>query len=236
MLKHPVRLVVICLLAPCAFAQSSFSIDPRGTYLRTSQDAPQAPLIVSLTAIGLSPGDRIRIEALGDFDCGGPCGDDRLGLIAVFSATSQLLPQDQPHRVPGAIDAGVDAATLPTYHGGLPTDIAEDFWIRDSAAVSYALCLRVPDGAEFLFLSTPDHLFYDNSDPDGDYGVRLTALPPCDGDVNQDCTVGQADLGIVLANWEQSVPPGTLGDVNADGVVDQSDLGVVLAEYGLSCP
>ena len=37
--------------------------------------------------------------------------------------------------------------------------------------------IQAPAGATHLFLSPGDHLFADNSDPDSDFAVRITALP-----------------------------------------------------------
>ncbi len=56
---------------------------------------------------------------------------------------------------------------------------------------------------------------------------------PCQGDVNGDRIVDDADLLIVLFNFGQSgfnVP----GDVNSDGIVDDADLLVVLFNFGCS--
>ena len=51
------------------------------------------------------------------------------------------------------------------------------------------------------------------------------------GDVNDDCTIDDADLLIVLFNFGGSGS----GDVNRDGVVDDADLLVVLFNFGASC-
>jgi hypothetical protein len=65
------------------------------------------------------------------------------------------------------------------------------------------------------------------------YEARVT----CEGDLDNDCTVGQSDLGIVLAAYGSSQddpPPNNydpVADVDGDGDVDQSDLGVILASY-----
>jgi hypothetical protein len=51
------------------------------------------------------------------------------------------------------------------------------------------------------------------------------------GDVNNDCTIDDADLLIVLFNFG-----GTgAGDINRDGVVDDADLLIVLFNFGNSC-
>lgn len=54
------------------------------------------------------------------------------------------------------------------------------------------------------------------------------------GDLNSDGVVGVADLGIILANWGQSVTPfdETSGDVNGDGTVGTADLLAVQEQFG----
>jgi hypothetical protein len=57
------------------------------------------------------------------------------------------------------------------------------------------------------------------------------------GDVNSDCTVDQADLGVLLAKY--GTPGGATyedGDLDGDGDVDQGDLGILLAHWGEGCP
>ena len=50
-------------------------------------------------------------------------------MIAVFSSSSTLLASNGPHRVPGAIEAGVDVVTATTFFGDVATDIPQDFAI-----------------------------------------------------------------------------------------------------------
>jgi hypothetical protein len=56
--------------------------------------------------------------------------------------------------------------------------------------------------------------------------------PECPGDINGDGKTDQSDLGILLGNFGENVPPGTDGDLNNDGVVGQPDLGILLADFG----
>jgi hypothetical protein len=51
------------------------------------------------------------------------------------------------------------------------------------------------------------------------------------GDVNNDCTIDDADLLIVLFNFGGTGD----GDVNRDGAVDDADLLIVLFNFGNSC-
>lgn len=179
-----------------AVLPSAFSLDPRRTYLLTNSDAPLDALTIDLGALGIESGMTIRLERLGGFDCGPPCVDDRVGMVGVFSAGTVLLATNQRHRVPGAIDAGVDFVTSQTYFGGVQTDIPEDFAIADTT-------VRVPDGATHLFVGAHDSLYVDNTDPNGDFAVRVSLENPTAVDdsysVDEDQTLDVAAPG-VLAN------------------------------------
>jgi hypothetical protein len=163
------------------------SIDPRATYLRTNLDSGAlAATHIDLNTPSVLPGDGLRLERLGDFDCGGPCVDDRTAMIGVFSGRSTLLSAEQLHRVPDAIEAGQDFTTNSTHFGSLPTNIPEDFQITDTIVVT-------PVGATHLFIAAHDSLYQDNSDPDGDFAVRITVLAERPGDYNDDGVVNAAD-------------------------------------------
>lgn len=64
---------------------------------------------------------------------------------------------------------------------------------------------------------------------------RISQAPGA-SDIDRDGCVGQADLGILLSHWLQTVPPNTQGDLNGDGVVNQADLGILLADWNAGCP
>lgn len=53
----------------------------------------------------------------------------------------------------------------------------------------------------------------------------------CPGDIDGDCSVGLSDLGILLSNYNQMVPPNTGGDLNGDGMVTLSDIGILFADW-----
>ncbi len=56
--------------------------------------------------------------------------------------------------------------TTPTFFGGVTTDIPEDFSITDTV-------IQIPLGATHLFVAPHDSFYGDNTDPDGDYAVRI---------------------------------------------------------------
>ena len=110
---------------------------------------------------------------LGDFIASG--SDTKTDTVGVFSSSSTLLDSSLLHRVPDAIDAGVDVSTSPTFFGSEPTDIPEDFEINTSDLGGTVI--QVPLSAKFLFVSASDSLFNDNADPTKIYGVRITRFP-----------------------------------------------------------
>jgi Secretion system C-terminal sorting domain len=148
----------------------TIKVDPRATYLRTNNDGAPAAVPFALESAALSPGNWVLLQRLGDFD-NGPNGDTYVNLSGVFSRNDTLLANTVQQRVPGAVDAGVDFVSSNTYYSSLPTDIAEDFFID-------SIYIQIPDSARFLFLSVSDSWFQDNSDPDGDFALRIVRSNP----------------------------------------------------------
>ena len=166
---------------------TTISIDPLRTFLFTNND-PCVPwcgngsvpssIPIALAALGISGGDTIQLEQLGSFYDGtygyGP-GINALSLqtstemIGVFSSSDVLWAPNVLNRVPGAIDAGIPVVTWNTYFGNMSTDIPQDFRIANTI-------VQVPLGANYLFVAAEDIYYSDNSDPDGDYAVRITPL------------------------------------------------------------
>jgi len=155
-------------------------LDPRHTYLRRNSDAAPEPAAFSLAALGIAPGQLVRLRRLGDFD-NGPGGDTYGTTIAVFSSGATLLAANVQARVPGALEAGCDVATAATWYSSLPTDIAQDFAVAVGAGTSSLqddVLVEVPAAATHLFLCAHDSLYHDNTDPDSDYGVEVTVVAP----------------------------------------------------------
>ncbi len=173
--------LVLCLSHTEAMAVT-ISIDPLRTFLFTNNDpwsgggsvAPSIP--IALGGLGISGGDTIQLEMLGDWYDGhaGYSGDvssmDVVSeMIGVFSSSNSLLAPDNLNRVPGALDAGIHITSWNTLFGNLPTDIPYDFGITNTF-------VQVPVGANYLFVAAHDIYYSDNSDPDGDFAVRITRL------------------------------------------------------------
>jgi len=53
------------------------------------------------------------------------------------------------------------------------------------------------------------------------------------GDINGDCIVDTADLGILISAF---LAPGGASDLNGDGTVDTADLGLLIGAFGSACP
>lgn len=82
---------------------------------------------------------------------------------------------------------------------------------------------------QMTFVASDSTGLYQPSEP---FTLIFEPFEVCEGDVNLDGTTDQGDLGILLANYGQSVLPNTDGDLNGDGTVDQADLGILLTDYG----
>ncbi|MHC4416741.1 MAG: protein kinase domain-containing protein [Planctomycetota bacterium] len=154
-----------------------FPIDPKATYLRPTWEEDRwafRAVPISLDALGIAPGDQIRLERLGDYAGGTSGGDSKSGMVAVFSASLVLLGPDLLRRVRDAIDAGTDFVTDGE---NTPTDIPEDFVIYDWKGTFDVVSIVVPEGATHLFASAYEVGYYQNNgDPDGDFALRLTLL------------------------------------------------------------
>ena len=212
-----------------------------------------------LSNFGMFPGDVVKIKSDLPYSINIDATAHGTNLAAVFSSTSQILTdQSKRNRVLGAIDAGTDVVTPPTHVGNLQTDIPEDFLVTNEWVV-----VKIPEGAEYIFLSQIDSFFSDNGsghvtirpatigDYSGDDDIDLVDLDMYSGNIGADATGALAVLdldgdGTVGANdfqrhYETLVETsngktGTLaGDVNLDGVVDVlGDAFILVANLGQS--
>ena len=168
--------LVLLLSAPIVEAAPPIKIDPTKTYLRVNPIDPavvDAPAI-DLAALGIAPGDLIRLRRLGTFTRGVALDPEGpLDLAGVFASGAVLADRNQLNRVPGAVNGGVAppfvTELIPWSPQDLETDIGEDFAIRD-------VHVRVPAGAAYLFVAAPDYYYSDNADSDGDLYVEVTRV------------------------------------------------------------
>lgn len=160
--------LALVLLPAVARTDVTLPLSSREAFLHLDPTDTAAPArIVKLSDYGFAPGNTIRVSSVGDFD-NGPGGDEYSILLGVFSSSATLLDGSLLHRVPGAIDAGPESPTGLTCPSNEPTDIAEDFYVTHAGEE-----VVIPAGAAYLFIETGDCLFWDNTDPDGDFGVRI---------------------------------------------------------------
>jgi hypothetical protein len=194
---------------------------------------PEEPAIVDLEANGFTENDKVIISYTAKAYYNGAWGssivtpslweDGEAPLVALFSATPDLKPIGELHRVPGAIDYGEDFTTARTIatqdwvdmadklagkgitvdRGG-ETDIPEDFLITPYSG----MWLQVPRNAKYLFLCLNDSLTLDNT---GSLTVTIEKDTDGDGlpdsweqngiDFDKDGTV-DLDLPMLGADWE----------------------------------
>ncbi len=141
-------------------AESFYRVNPSGTYLVTaSWDRPAAPTALNLAALGATAGEWLSLRMTGLWSWGIGTPQDANSLVAVFvNASGGFL----------ASVGGNGVVTMPPYQTNLVTDIAQDFSIGASASL-----VQVPVGAVAIWFGTNDSAFWDNTDPDGDFGVWI---------------------------------------------------------------
>ena len=176
MLRRSLLVLGLMLAAPAAHAVT-FAVGVHDAYLHLdASDVAGGALCVDLGSIGVVPGYKINLVAVGDWNAG-PYGDVQHGLLAVFSADATLLGPTLLNRVPGAISAGPYNFSGGTWPHNEPTDIFEDFGVPDAG-----IDVVVPQGAKKLFISVADIYYTDNSDPDGDLRVAITIVSTADAE------------------------------------------------------
>ena len=154
------------LAAQVGSTPTFFGVDPRATFRRVSpQDAAALPTFVDISF--LLPGTLIHIMPVGLFTIG-PGGSGSVKdattddwLDAVFSSSNELLDMyAYLARVPGArapIGPVPDYPSIPTFYGGLATDIPQDFSILPGG-----VSVRKPPRTNYLILGAVDEHYADN--------------------------------------------------------------------------
>ena len=185
--------VALFLLANGIAFSAIVSIDPRATYLKIEDDPAQTPFAFALSALGVSPGDLIRVDRLGFYKAASFIPDTGSSLLAVFSGSATLLSGTNLNRVQDAIDAGNDFVSSDTLNNNLSTDITQDFAVDDGSTFSFVQ-LQVPIGATHIFFTVNDSYFTDNSDPNGDFGANISVVP-------EPSIAALSFVGILLGLW-----------------------------------
>lgn len=183
-MKKCVLLITLVISSTNLFGSNNppvtIKIDPSATYLRTRGEYPPDSPAIDLEGLGFQAGDLIKLEVQGAFVQSSGIGyDHRNDLLGVFSSSSTLMPQEGgTHRVPDAIDAGIDFISRPSYYLEYSTDIAEDFEISSyDPAADNSLIIRIPIGARYLFVSPNDNYFIDNYEYTDDFSLSIMVVP-----------------------------------------------------------
>lgn len=142
-----------------------YQVTPRGTYDTQTTETDLDPVtFISREQIGIPAGECIKFERIGSWRASPPApdedpnsGDDKMSMVGVF--TSGGLGQ---FIVPGSNGSFEPVVTL-------FTDIAQDFWVYSSGTI-----VQFPKDATGIYLSPNSQRFDDNSDPNGDYSVRIS--------------------------------------------------------------
>jgi hypothetical protein len=179
---HALIVALVLCFAQSEVQATTITIDPLRTFLFTNNDpwsgigSVAGSVPIRLSDVGISGGDTIHLEMLGDWYDGhaGYSGnvaslDVVSEMIGVFSNGTTLLAPNMLNRVSGSLDAGIHITTWNTLFGNLSTDIPHDFGITSTL-------VQVPFDATHLFVAAHDIYYSDNSDPDGDFGVRINKV------------------------------------------------------------
>ncbi len=178
-----IGLFLTCLpAAASSIFLGEFAVSPQGTFLRQSSmdtcswfNTPGCnmnPTFIDLAVLGVNSADRIRIVPFGELCVyTAPCVSypALLGYLGgVLDSTNVLLGPSNLNRLPGAIQTSLSNVTdslLNTSVGGLPTTIAQDFYILNTTSVV------IPAGTRYLVVGVLDSGYSDNSS--SSLGVRL---------------------------------------------------------------
>lgn len=174
-----IAVILIAISTPSIYGQT-FSISPQGSYLFVNASAPNTPptsipdvvvppLIITLSAIGAKPGDKITLTAGGTIS---NCFPGQVGCIyqpaplcALFSTSNVVNPPSSGiNRVSGALmpnfsEVNLCGPTGPTGFGGFPTDIPQDFYLLGGSTAT----ATIPANAAYLIVAFPDTVYLDNA-------------------------------------------------------------------------
>jgi hypothetical protein len=209
-MNHPTLLAALllpaCLAAP-ALAQIQIPINPKATFLRTSNDLSAVPAAaVPISALGVTVGQWLSIATVGAFSNNGGA-DNQRNLICVFSTNNVLAPDGVTNRVSGAIAAGPAFQTANTTYNNQPTNIDEDFVVTNSK--TNGTLVKVPPGATHIFYCIADSYYSSNGDPNNDYMVVFSAgVPGTMQGTAEDCELrtGVSALPTLLPDVKTAVP------------------------------
>ena len=159
------------------------------------------------------------------------------------TATDFVIDLGNGYQLPGFPVDGVDVGSLP---GNVYVDVEYWFTRLDGSENREFGDTTGPFLGEngFTFGWGYDLYADDPGNPDNPRNINAAGfiatfkpiLPscPCAADLNGDCLVDGADLGLLIAAWGSCGKGGAgcPGDLNGDAQVDGADLGLMVAEWG----
>ncbi|MFG0252503.1 MAG: hypothetical protein ACF8NJ_06475, partial [Phycisphaerales bacterium JB038] len=123
-----------------------------------------------------------------------------------------------------------DGDGVPVPNGSVSSPSPVDVAFSPDEMEMFAASHLHGDVSRYLYDEPSDTWTYHDVIDTPSLGGMATMLM-CIGDLDQDLDVDQADLGILLAAYNQDGG----GDLDGDGDTDQADLGLLLATYGSDC-
>ena len=162
----------------------TYPLDPMSSFLLASpEDNPASPLFISLSDLQLHAGQQVTLRVYGSISYfTGLPESFSLPLhvydLAVFTVDNSLEPTTSLNRLTavgsGPPAGGNSVIDVPTYYGGLSTDIPQDFELPFG---SVGVTVTIPDGANFLVVAIRDNYYADNNNPSGDLALDLEIIP-----------------------------------------------------------
>ena len=151
-----------------AFAENALTIKvhSKGMFLKAhKKDKRQSPARISLTKLGIKPGQKIMLTAMGDYKSGDRFEDNSTGMIGVFVGLSR-----KRFLHPAAGSRVSPATTKTCWEGNISSnDIPQDFVVGSGVLI-------VPKGAKAILFSAFDCYFIDNTDPDKNFSVKAVSV------------------------------------------------------------
>jgi len=148
--------------------------DPKATFLETYSDGGATTTSpISLSGLGLTSGQTILLTEQGSFNY---CCGQTTGMIALFSSSNTILDGSNLNRVPGAIAFPGSGLTTSTFFGPVNNSITQDFLVN--TAVLGGTTVKIPTGANYLFVAAADSYYSDNSLAGSpNFGVSIALVP-----------------------------------------------------------
>jgi hypothetical protein len=214
-------IVLAAHLKCCGFINSSEDAQR----ISQSQDMAQTIATVRNAPVGsaLEPYKNAPVVVVGDYNLVG--SESPVTILAAAPAPG-LVRWILPHLIGESITTWRDDASS-FWPGTLDVLMHSPDLVRRNGFVLDTGELDPGEAAALGVLQIDSLIATDHLMLVADFGSGLA------GDINGDCVVDTADLGIVIGEF---LTPGAGGaDLNADGIVDTADLGLLIGAFGNAC-